>query len=82
MAESVQELMSRGMDALERADVQELRLLAEAALRAAPPDTQTELNVARAQLRILGRLLVLTRRNLCLQRGAGDEPNAYGACTR
>lgn len=74
--------MSRGMDALARADVLELRGLAEQALQAIPPGTQTELTLARVQLRILGRLLVLTRRNLCLLGGAGDKPDVYGAWTK
>jgi hypothetical protein len=68
--ESVVELLGAGIVALARADAVKLEDLAEAARYAGRPGTLAEQCMARDQLQTLGSLIVLTRRNLRLLRGA------------
>lgn len=65
------ELLGAGIKALAHADAAELEGLAEAALEAVGPRTAEERMTAREELRTLGYLITLTRRNLRLLRGVG-----------
>jgi hypothetical protein len=67
----VVELLGAGIHALTHADAIELKELAEAARAANAPMTPEERRLAREQLRTLGHLITLTRRNLRLLRGSG-----------
>jgi hypothetical protein len=73
------DLLSAAIDALARADAEELARLAEKASEAAPPRTPGEFVAAHARHRALRRLLQLTRRNLWLLRGTYRDPCGYGA---
>lgn len=73
------DLLSAALDALARADAEELARLAEAAGDAARPETPEEWRALFARHRALGRLLQLTRRNLWLLRGVYREPLGYRA---
>ena len=73
------DLLSAALEALARADAEELRRLAEAAGEAALPEMPRDRRVVRARHRALGRLLELTRRNLWLLRGEYRELCGYGA---
>jgi hypothetical protein len=66
---SAAELLDRGVSALIRADAEELTRLASLAERTAKPDGGPDTLAAGQKLRILGRLLPLTERNLRLLRG-------------
>jgi hypothetical protein len=70
-------ILEAGIDALMRADPAQLAELAEEALRARPPATETERETVRQRRRTLVCLLTLTRRNLRLLGGA--TASAYGA---
>ena len=74
--------LSAGMEALTRGDAGELARIAERAQLAEEADlpaTAAERSRVEGQLRALGRLLVLTRRNLRLLRGGYAEPCGYRA---
>ena len=73
---SVLDLLNAGIEALAHADVSRLERLFAAAAEAGLPETAAQQTLARARLRTLGYLLVLTRRNLRLLRGIGYR--AYG----
>ena len=73
------ELLSAGLEALARADAEELARLAEAARETPVPATPAEQRIVLQRYRALGKLLRLTRRNLRLLRGEYGEPFGYGA---
>ncbi len=74
-----EDLLSAALEALARADAEELARLAEAAGKAQFPETPAKRRVVLERHRALGRLLHLTRRNLWLLRGVYREPCGYGA---
>lgn len=75
---AAEDLLSAALDALERADADELARLAEVAREARVPDAPAERRMVLERHRALGRMLQLTRRNLWLLRGAYREPCGYG----
>ena len=68
---SAVELLGAGINALTHVDAAQLEGLAEAAREARGPETAEERKVAREQMRTMGYLISLTRRNLRLLRGVG-----------
>jgi hypothetical protein len=72
------DLISSGLEALVRADLQELRQLKEQALNVRMPHAEQERTIAINQLKSLRELLVLTRHNLRLLHVAYGEPGGYG----
>ena len=68
---SVTELLEAGIEALAHADAARLEALAAVAAQTRPPETAEEHRRAGANLTALQRMLILTRRNLRLLRGAG-----------
>lgn len=76
---TAEDIESAALDALARADAEELAWLAEAAQEAQLPGSAEERRAALTRHRALGRLLQLTRRNLWLLRGVYREPYGYGA---
>lgn len=70
------ELLQEGMEALTRANLAELDRLCDAAADVRLPETAEERKLAQGNLRSLGHLIALTRRNLRLLRGAGS--GVYG----
>lgn len=69
---SAVELLGAGINALAHADAAQLEGLVEAARGATRPATAEEQRLARHRLRTLELLIVLTRHNLRLLRGAGS----------
>jgi predicted ABC-class ATPase len=65
------DLLNAGIEALAHLDVAELERLLAAAGRLRLAETVEDQRLAREKLRTLGHLIVLTRRNLRLLRGAG-----------
>lgn len=70
------DLLRAALEALARADAEELARLAET--EATPPRTAAERREALALHHALGKLLSLTRRNLWLLRGVYRDPCGYG----
>lgn len=73
------DLLRAALDALARADAEELARLTDAVGAAALPRTPEERRAVVERRRALGRLLHLTRRNLWLLRGDYRRPCGYGA---
>lgn len=76
---TVGDLLSAAVEALARADAEELLRLAESAPQVEPAETPLAQREALARHRTLGRLLQLTRHNLRLLRGAYQDPCGYRA---
>jgi hypothetical protein len=68
---SARELLDGGIRALAHGDAAQLEYLVDAAQTVRPPEAVDERKIAQERLRTLGHLIVLTRRNLRLLRGAG-----------
>jgi len=73
VALSAPEVIREAIDALARADAARLEFLAQQAPQLAAPIDDCERHAAEAERRALGRLLVLTQRNLRLL-GRNAEP--------
>jgi len=71
-------LLQEAVDALGRVDAERLRVLAERSSAACWPESIDEQCVARERRAVLQKLLVLTRRNLQLLRGASVQAEGYG----